>query len=91
MSNTRTPAIASRINIPISLEIKDEMETLASADGISLAELGRRAIERFLADARRCQRLEHLRNSAIKHADILESVAEEWRNTELDGWSDEEH
>jgi len=91
MSTLKSSLAASRINIPISSETKDEMESLAVANGVSLAELCRRAIEGFLAEARRRRRLEQLRNSAVRNSAILDGVAEEWRSTELDGWSDEEH
>ena len=47
----------SRINIPISPLTRTEMEEIADNKGVSLAELGRQAIEAFLSEERRKNRL----------------------------------
>jgi len=89
MTPVKTTTVHSRINIPISPDTRSQMEEIASRRGVSLAELGRRALESYLAAARRQQRLQHLCETATKHADIIEGVAEEWRITEVEGWPDE--
>ncbi len=89
MSPTKTAPVISRVNIPISRETRSEMEILASGKGISLAELGRQALEAFLADEHRRMRLQRLRDSAIKYADIINSVGDDWSATEIEGWHDD--
>ena len=89
MSPTKTAAVISRVNIPISRETRSEMEIIASGKGISLAELGRQALEAFLADEHRRMRLQRLRDSAIKYADIINSVGDDWSATETEGWQDD--
>ena len=86
MSVTRAAAVNSRVNIPISPETRSEMEEVATIKGVSLAELGRLALEAYLIRERRRFRLERLKASAIKYADVIEGVAEEWRETEVEGW-----
>ena len=86
MSLTKTTAVIGRVNIPVSLETRSEMEIIASRKGISLAELGRQALEAFLADEHRRLRLERLRDNAIKYADIINSVGDDWSVTETEGW-----
>jgi len=83
MSPTKTSTVSSRINIPVSPETRSRMEEVASGKGISLAELGRQALESYLAEERRRRRLERLCETATRYADIIEGVAEEWRVTEI--------
>ena len=89
MSPTKTATVTGRVNIPISPETRSEMEEVASRKGVSLAELGRQALESYLAQEHRRMRLQRLRNTAIKYADIIEDAAEDWRVTEVEGWSDD--
>ena len=89
MSLTKTATILSRVNIPVSTETRSQMEEIASRKGISLAELGRQALESYLVEARRQQRRQRLCETATKHADIIEGVAEEWQATEVEGWPDD--
>ena len=89
MSTIKTATVHNRVNIPISPETRSQMEELASRKGVSLAELGRQALESYLVEARRQQRLQRLCETAVKYADIIEGVAEEWQVTEVEGWSDE--
>ena len=89
MSPTKTIAVIGRVNIPISRETRSEMERIASGKGISLAELGRQALEAFLADEHRRMRLQRLRDNAIKYADIINSVGDDWSTTETEDWQDD--
>jgi len=89
MSPAKTASVHSRVNIPISPETRSQMEEIASRKGVSLAELGRRALESYLTEARRQLRLQRLCETAAKHADIIEGVAEEWQVTEVEGWPDD--
>lgn len=89
MSPTKTAAVIGRVNIPITRETRSEMERIASSKGISLAELGRQALEAFLADEHRRMRLHRLRDTAIKYADIINSIGDDWSATETDGWQDD--
>ena len=89
MSQTKTAPVISRVNIPISNETRTEMERIATRKGISLAELGRQALEVFLAGEYRKLRLQQLRDNAIKYADIINSVGDDWCATETEGWQDE--
>ena len=89
MSPTKTAKVNSRINIPISLETRSRLEEIASDKGVSLAQLGRHALESYLAEERHRLRLQRLCDTATKYADIIEGVAEDWRATEVEGWSDE--
>jgi len=89
MSQTKPTAVNSRINIPITPDTRSEMEEIASRKGVSLAELGRQALEAFLAEERRSARLRELCETATKHSDIINGVSEEWGAVETDGWSDE--
>ncbi len=89
MSPTKTAAVIGRVNIPITRETRSEMERIASDKGISLAELGRQALEAFLTDAQRKMRLNRLRDTAIKYADIINSVGDDWSVTETEGWQDD--
>jgi len=87
MSHTKTTAVNNRLNIPISQETRIELEELATIQGVSMAELGRRALMDFLTDQRRQARLEKLCSTALKCRDIIECVAEDWRATEVEGWT----
>lgn len=89
MSVTKTATVTGRVNIPVSPETRSEMEKIASNKGVSLAELGRQAIETFLTQEHRQQRLRQLRDNAIKYADIIDGVADDWQATEVEGWPDE--
>ena len=89
MCTTKTATVSGRVNIPVSQETRSDMEEFASRKGISLAELGRQALEAFLAQEHRRMRLERLRDTAIKYADIIGGVAEDWRVTEVEGWPDD--
>ena len=89
MSPTKTAAVIGRVNIPITRETRSEMERIASDKGISLAELGRQALEAFLTDAQRKMRLNRLRDTAIKYADIINGVGDDWSATETEGWQDD--
>ena len=89
MSPTKTAAVIGRVNIPITRETRSEMERIASDKGISLAELGRQALEAFLTDVQRKMRLNRLRDTAIKYADIINSVGDDWSATETEGWQDD--
>ncbi len=89
MSHIKTTAVNNRLNIPISHETRIELEELASIQGVSMAELGRRALMDLLTEQRRKARLEKLCSTALKCRDIIEGVAEDWRATEVEGWSDE--
>lgn len=89
MSPTKTAPVIGRVNIPISMETRSEMESIASSKGISLAELGRQALEVFLAEERRKIRSQQLRDTAIKYADIINNVGDDWSATETEGWQDE--
>ncbi len=88
MSYIKTTA-NSRINIPITATTRAQLEQVATGKGVSLAELGRQAIEAFLAEERRHQRLQALCSTATKYADIIEEVDREWRHTEVEGWTDD--
>ena len=89
MCPTKAAAVIGRVNIPITLETRSEMEKIASGRGISLAELGRQALETFLANERRRLRLQKLRENAVKYADIINSVGDDWSVTETEGWQDD--
>ena len=89
MSPSKTTAVSGRVNIPISPETRLDMEEIASRKGVSLAELGRQALESYLAQEHRRMRLQRLRGTALKYANIIEDVAEDWRATEVEGWSDD--
>ncbi|MDP8240718.1 MAG: CopG family transcriptional regulator [Candidatus Hatepunaea meridiana] len=89
MSLIKTATVHCRVNIPVSPETRSQMDEIASHRGVSLAELGRQALESYLVEARRQQRLQHLCETATKHADIIEGVAEEWQITEVEGWPDD--
>jgi hypothetical protein len=89
MSTTKTATVTGRVNIPVSLETRSDMERIASGKGISLAELGRQALEAFLADEHRRLRLHRLRDTAIKYADIINGVGDDWSATETEGWQDD--
>ncbi len=90
MSQHKNNIASSRLNIPISPEIRTELEEIATSGGYSLAEIGRQALETFLAEHRNRARLARLCTTAVKYADIIESVSEDWRSTEVEGWSDEQ-
>jgi len=85
MSPVKT-TVNRRINIPISPDTRSQMEEVASSKGVSMAELGRQALETYLAEERHSQRLQRLCETAVKYADIIEGVAEEWRVTEVEDW-----
>ncbi len=89
MSLIKSAAVNRRLNIPISPETRNQLEELASRQGVSLAELGRQALESFLIDQLRRARLERLCATATRYADIIEGVAEDWRATEVEDWSGE--
>ena len=89
MGPVKTATVHSRVNIPVSPETRSQMEEIASRKGVSLAELGRQALESYLVEALRQQRLQRLCETAIKHADIIEGVAEKWQVTEVEGWLDD--
>ena len=89
MSLTKTATVTSRINIPVSRETRSEMEKAALRRGVSLAELGRQAIEAFLTQEHRRLRLQRLRDNAIKYADIINSVGDDWSATETEGWQND--
>jgi len=89
MSPTKTATVNSRINIPISPETRTRLEEIAADKGVSLAQLGRQALESFLAAERRRLRLQRLCETATRYADIIEGVAEDWRATEVEGWPDD--
>ena len=89
MCNTKTATVSGRVNIPVSQETRSDMEKIASRKGVSLAELGRQALEAFLAQEHRRMQLQRLRDTAIKYADIIGGVAEDWCVTEVEGWPDD--
>ncbi len=89
MSPTKSVTVNSRINIPISPETRSRLEEIAADQGVSLAQLGRQALESFLATERRRLRLQRLCDTATRHADIIGGVAEDWRATEVEGWPDD--
>lgn len=88
MSRARTAVVSSRINIPISPGVRTLMEQTATEENITMAELGRRAIERYLAEEQRRRRMEQLCRTARKFSSLIEETAREWRVTELDDWQD---
>lgn len=89
ISPMKISTVTSRLNIPISSLTRSELEVIASQKGLSLAELGRQAIEAFLIEERRQRRLEKLCATATRHADLINSVGAEWSSTETDGWQDD--
>ena len=86
MSTTKTARVIGRVNIPVSPETRSEMERIAARQGVSLAELGRQALEAFLTQEHRKMRLQRLRDNAIKYADIIKGVGEDWSVTETESW-----
>ena len=76
-----TPAVRW-ISIPISPDLKSELEKLASSRGISVAELCKQAIHEFLAEEDRNMKLQKLRSNAIKYVDIINCVGDAWSATE---------
>ena len=89
MSPTKTATVSGRVNIPVSRETRSAMEKIASRKGITLSELGRQALDAFLKQEHRRLRLQQLRDNAVKCADIIEDVADDWRVTEVEGWLDD--
>ncbi len=84
MSPNKKAAVSGRVNIPISLKTRSEMEAIAARRGVSLAELSRQALEAFLADEHRRMRLQQLRENAIKYANIINCVGDDWSVTETE-------
>ena len=89
MSLQKTSNVNSRLNIPISPGTRAELEEMAVSEGYSLAELGRQALKAFLTEHRHQVRLARLCHTASKYSDILGTVSENWRVTEVEGLTDE--
>ena len=89
MTQTKNTNVASRINIPVSQETRELLEQIAVREGITLAELGRRAMNGLIAENRRQQRIEELCETVREYSALLDKTAEEWRGTELDGWTND--
>lgn len=89
MSLPKTNQVNSRLNIPISPVTRAELEDMAVCKGYSLAELGRQALEAFLTEHRHQARLARLSHTASKYPDILLTVSDDWRPTEVEGLTDE--
>ena len=82
----KTKHLSNRLNIPLPDDIRRELEREAMRDNISLAELGRRVIEKYLVDQRRQQRLSQLRNTVQDNAELLKEVSREWEHIETENW-----
>jgi hypothetical protein len=67
-------------------EIRELADEVASKTNIGLAELGRRALVRYLkAEIKRLRR-EEFRLACDAYADVVTEVQYEWRHTEVEGW-----
>ncbi|MDP8208376.1 MAG: hypothetical protein P9L92_17045 [Candidatus Electryonea clarkiae] len=89
MSTLGTRANA-RINVPVPGELRHQMERLAKRKSISLAELSRDAIIRYVEEENYQAKMNELCKTAEEYSDILDEIAEEWKHTETDGLTNDE-
>lgn len=89
MEHTTLISVNKRINIPVTQDTRSQMELIAEQRGVSLAEIGREALEAFVRNEKCRLRTITLKENAIKFADIINSVGKEWSVTETDGLLDD--
>ena len=88
--NTISSTARTRLIIPLSGELRDDVLNIAKENKLKIAELGRKLFEDYVKAEKRRRRHEELRRTMIEYYDVVVEVQHEWRHTEVENWPEDE-